>query len=175
MPETKLSPSPQRLVFKTVINGPIEDVWREITRTDRPIPCFFNMRMHVDSFESGSRLRMRSPDAKYTGVVGDIIDFDPPHRFSHTFKFTQYDDPPCRVRYELTRVPEGTEFLLIIEDAPAGTKTAKQMAQGAPLIVGTLKATVEGTSPPFGMRMIHVLGRVMQPLTPRRCLSSNWS
>ncbi|MFO0829608.1 MAG: SRPBCC domain-containing protein [Phycisphaerales bacterium] len=172
-PKSYAARAPQQ-VFRTVIRGSIEAVWSEITRTDEPMPCFFNMRMHVDGQRVGSRLRMRTPNGKYTGVVGDILVWEPPHRFSHTFRFTQYDDAPCRVTYELREHPEGVEFTLMLDDLPAGTKTAKQMTQGAALIVATLKATVEGTTIPFMMRFIHVVSKLTQPLTPKRCASSNW-
>lgn len=166
--------SAPRQIFRTVIRGSIADVWHEITRTDKPLPCFFNMRMHVDGMRPGSRLRMRTPDGAYTGVVGDILECDPPRRFAHTFQFTNYNDPPCKVVYELREVPEGVEFTLALEDVPVGTKTAKQMTQGGPIIVSTLKATVEGTSIPFMMRFIHVMSKLTQPFTPKRCASANW-
>ncbi len=161
-------------VFRTTIHGSIEDVWQEITRTDRPIPCFFNMRMHIQGLRPGSPFRMRSPDGRYTGIVGDILECDPPRRFAHTFRFTQFDDPPCRVIYDLNEVGDHVEFPLTLEDLPLGTKTAKQMAQGSQLIVDTLKATIEGTKPPFMMRFIHFMSKWMQPLTPKRCLTSKW-
>lgn len=81
--------------FRVLINGTIEDVWQEITRTDAPIAAFFNSTMHVARLAPGSKLAMRTPDGKYTGVVGEITEFDPPRRFAHTFKFTNYDDPPA--------------------------------------------------------------------------------
>ena len=70
----------EKAVFKVHIEGSIEAVWREITKTDELQQCFFNMRMHVDKFEPGGQLRMRSGNGKYTGVVGEILEFDPPHR-----------------------------------------------------------------------------------------------
>ena len=163
-----------RQVFRTVIRGSIDDVWHEITRTDKPLPCFFNMRMHVGALRPGARLRMRTPDGTYTGVVGDILECDPPRRFAHTFRFTNYDDAPCKVIYELREVAEGVEFTLALDDVPAGTKTAKQMTQGGPIIVATLKATVEGTSIPFMMRFIHLMSKLTKPLTPKRCASAKW-
>ena len=168
MPET-------RSVMRITINGPIEDVWREITRTDDVIPCFFNMRMHYDQLAPGSKFAMRSKDGKYTGVVGDILEVEPPHRFAHTFRFTDRDDPPCTVIYELREVAGGTEFTLTIEDLAPGTKTAKQMTSGAKMIANTLKSTIERGRPSFGTRLLFVLFRVMQPLTPKRCLTENWS
>jgi len=165
----------RRRMFRTVIHGSITDVWHEITRSDAPIPCFFNTRMDRSGAAPGARLRMRSGDGAYTSIVGDILEWDPPRRFAHTFRFTQLDDPPCVVRYDLKELAEGVEFTLTVDEITPGTKTAKQMLQGSPLIVATLKATIERRPIPKMMRFIHVMSRLMQPLTPKRCRSVNWS
>ena len=98
-------PDSPSAMFQVHIQGSLEDVWHEITRTDQPIPAFFNNRMHRGPLEAGSPLAMRTGDGKWTGVVGEITEVVPHKRFAHTFKFTNYDDPPCKVIYELE--PEG--------------------------------------------------------------------
>lgn len=169
-------PESSQRSFKVVIRGSIQDVWREITRTDAPIACFFNSRMHVGrgKLEAGSKLAMRTPDGKYTGVVGEILEFTPPRRFAHTFRFTQLDDPPCKVVYELREVPAGTEFTLMIEDLTEGTKSAKQMVGGSQMIIATLKEMVERGRPSLVVRGIFLLMKLTQPMTPKRCLSEHW-
>lgn len=164
----------ERLVSKIVINASIEEVWREITKTDEVQGAMFNMQLHTDGLKPGGKVRMRSKNGKWTGVVGEVLEFDPPHRYSHTFKFTQYDDPPCKVIYELREVPGGVEFTLISEDLLPGTKTAKQMKQGADMIVKTLKAIVETGKPPFGIRMLYIMFKMMEPFSPQKSLSTNW-
>ena len=164
----------ENAVFKIHIKGSVDDVWREITKTDEVNKSFFDMRMDTPGLKPGAPIRMRSKNGKYTGVVGDVLEFDPPRRFSHTFKFTTLDDPPCRVTYELEEAAGGVDFTLRIDDLPVGTKTAKQMAQGGNMIVKTLKAMVETGRPPLGTRMLYVLFKLMAPLTPKKCLSENW-
>ncbi len=161
-------------MFRVLIQGTVDAVWKEITRTDAPIAAFFNNRMHVRELKPGARLAMRSPDGKYTGVVGEILEYVPQKRFSHTFQFTNFDDPPCKVTYELEPVDGAVQFTLTIGDLPAGTKTAKQMVQGGTMIVNTLKAFIETGQPSFGTRMLYVLFKVMAPFSPKRCLSKNW-
>lgn len=169
MPET--APSS---MFRVWIQGSIQDVWNEITRTDAPIAAFFNSRMDAPILGPGARIAMRTPDGKYTGVVGEIFEYEPPRRFGHTFRFTNFDDPPCKVLYTLEEKEGGVEFTLSIFDLPEGTKTAKQMIQGGKMIVNTLKSVLETGRPSFGIRMLYVLFKLMQPLTPKRCLSENW-
>lgn len=168
------SPQGSRQVFKISINGSIHDVWREITRTDLPIACFFNSRMHTPMLAPGSKLAMRTPDGKFTGVVGEILEVIPPTRFSHTFRFTNFDDPPCKVSYDLREAGGVTEFTLTIDELTPGTKSAKQMVQGAGLITGTLKSVIEAGRPTLGVRALFVLFRLMQPLSPKKCRSENW-
>jgi uncharacterized protein YndB with AHSA1/START domain len=161
-------------MFRVQIQGSVEDVWNEITRTDEPIACFFNTRMDVATLAPGSRLAMRSPDGKYTGVVGEILEVVPQKKFSHTFRFTNFDDPECVVIYELEPAEGGVQFTLTIENLPAGTKTAKNMVQGGTMITNTLKRVIETGRPSFGMRMLYTLFKVMAPFSPKRCLSEHW-
>ena len=161
-------------MFRVVIKAKLEDVWNEITRTDEPIAAFFNSRMHVGTLEPGSRLAMRTPDGKYTAVVGEILEAVPLKRFSHTFRFTNYDDPECKVIYDLEEVEGGVQFTLTVEDLPIGTKTAKQMVQGGTMIVNTLQSVMETGRPSFGTRMLFTLFKLMGPMTPKRCRSENW-
>ena len=161
-------------MFQIFIRASAQAVWDEITRTDEPILAFFNNRMHVGKLETGSQLAMRTGDGKYTGVVGEILEVIPLKRFSHTFKFTNYDDPPCKVIYDIEEVTDGVNFTLSIEDLPEGTKTAKSMVQGGKMIIGTLKRVIETGKPSFGIRMLYGFFKLMAPFSPKRCLTENW-
>jgi uncharacterized protein YndB with AHSA1/START domain len=174
-------PDDTRRIFQVIINAPIDAVWREITRTDAPIAAFFNSRMHLGpaGLKPGSKLAMRTPNRKHTGVVGTILECDPPRRFSHTFRFTTMNDPECTCTYELKPATgagsgggEATEFTLIIDDLPVGTKTAKQMVQGGTLIVNTLKSVMETGQPSLGVRLLFVLFKIMPP--PKAARSERW-
>jgi uncharacterized protein YndB with AHSA1/START domain len=165
---------PLTFVSRVLIQGRIEDVWREITKTDEPQLAMFNSRMLTTVLGPGAPIRMRSPDNRYTGVVGEVLEYDPPHRFAHTMKFTAYDDPVCRVTYELRETPEGVEFTLTSEEVPAGTKTAKDMARGGDFIAGTLKAIVEKGRPPLGTRLLFGLFGLLAFLNPEKSRSEHW-
>jgi uncharacterized protein YndB with AHSA1/START domain len=165
---------PLTFVSRVLIQGRIEDVWREITQTDEPQLAMYNSRMLTTVLGPGAPIRMRSPDNRYTGVVGEVLEYDPPHRFAHTMKFTAYDDPVCRVTYELRETPEGVEFTLTSEEVPAGTKTAKDMARGGDFIAGTLKAIVEKGRPPLGTRLLFGLFGLLAFLNPEKSRSEHW-
>ncbi len=161
--------------YKVTIAAPIDKVWAELTRTDVAVPFFFNARTDTPALAVGSPIRMRSGNnEQYTGVVGEVLEFEPPHRYSHTFRFTNLDDPPCKVTYLLKEVEGGTEFTLINEDVPAGTKTEKYMVQGAQFIAETLRDVIEKGRPAFGRRAMLFMMRLMQPFTPKASHSDRW-
>ena len=163
-----------RAVVQVTIRGSHEAVWREITRTDQPQKSMFNMQLVTPGLAVGAPIQMRSASRKYVGVVGEVLEFDPPRRYAHTFKFTRFNDPPCELIFDLKPVSEGTEFTMTLAKLPAGTATAKRMVQGGNLILKTLKATIETGRPTFGIRILYRLFGLLEPLTPKQCLTQNW-
>ena len=166
--------SSKRNVTRVVINGPIEEVWEALTKQGEPLPFFFGSVMHTTGLHPGARIQMRTDCDTYTGVVGEILEVDPPYRFSHTFKFTQRNDPPCKVTYELKEVEGGTEFTLISDDLVEGTPTAKDMTSGAVIITNTLKGLIETGRIPLQSRLILLMCRLMKPCTPKGSRSEHW-
>ncbi len=118
------APATRDAVFRIVVNADIQRVWRELTKTDEAQGAVFNAWLHTSGLIPGGRLQMRTGSGKHVLVVGEVVEFDPPHRFVHTHRFTQYDDPVCRVAYELKEVPGGVEVTLRVFDLPLGTATA---------------------------------------------------
>lgn len=168
------SSTSEKSVFRVVIRAPIDKVWSVLTRTDEVLPFFFNAVCKTTGLREGAPIRMQSKDGKYSTVVGDVLIFEPPHRYSHTFKFTQFDDPWCTVHYILKEVDGGTEFTLINENVPAGTQTEKYMTQGGTFITTNLKAIVETGKPTGGGRFALFMMGLFSILTPARCKSEHW-
>ncbi len=164
-----------RAIYRVTIDAPIETVWNTLVQTDEVLPFFFGAVCRTKGLKPGAPMAMQTKDGKYTSVVGEVLEFDPPRHYAHTFKFTQFDDPPCTVIYELKAAGNGTEFTLITENVAAGTRTAKSMDQGGPFITGNLKALVETGKPLMSGRMVTLLGPVMGLFTPAKCRSEHWS
>ncbi|MEL7538282.1 MAG: SRPBCC domain-containing protein [Pseudomonadota bacterium] len=164
-------------VYRVLINAPIDKVWAELVKVDDVLPFFFGTvcRTPNGRIEVGGPMAMRTPNGMYTAVVGKVLEFDPPRRYSHTLMFTQYSDDPSVITYDLKEVDGGTEFTLTQTNIPVGTKSAKSMVDGAALIANTLKAVVETGKPTFGTRIILGMIRLMQPLTPKQCRSEHWT
>ena len=164
-----------RAIYKVIIEAPIDVVWSELANQGDTRPFFFNSTLETTALEAGAPYRMVSKKRKSVAVVGEILELDPPHRLVQTFRFTQYDDPPCKVTYLLKEVPEGTEFQLITEDVPAGTKTEKSMADGGSFIVNNMKAWIETGKPTFSGRLILTMIDVMEPFAPKATRIEHWS
>jgi uncharacterized protein YndB with AHSA1/START domain len=170
--ETKMA---QKAIYKVLINAPIEKVWSELVKTDEVLPFFFgSVCKTTGELAVGVPFAMETTNGAFRSVVGKVLEFNPPHRYSHSFKFTGYDDPPCIVTYELKEVEGGVEFSLITTNVPEGTKTQQGMAQGGKFIVETFKAVVETGKPSFGGRMMLGMMGLFQPWTPKASQTKNW-
>lgn len=162
-------------VYRVTINAPIQEVWDTLTKQGEPLPFFYGSVLHTTTLAPGAPIRMRTPNSKYTGVVGEVLEFDPPHKFSHTFQFTHLDDPASTVTYELKEVPEGTEFTLTTENVPADSKSAKSMAHGLHFIPKTLKSFVENGKPHFGAKMLLTVIKLTPGFAmPKQSRSEHW-
>jgi uncharacterized protein YndB with AHSA1/START domain len=166
--------SGRRLEAKIRIAGTAEAVWRELTKTDEPQAAVFNAWLHAQSLAPGARMQMRTKDARNVLVVGEILEVERPRRFVHTMRFTQFDDPPCTVTYEIRPVEGGVEVTLRVEGMPEGTRTAKAMEPGAGRILATLKRVVETGRPAFATRLVYMLYAVLGFALPARTRADRW-
>lgn len=164
----------KRMVSRIVIKGSQETIWRELTKQGEPQAAVFNAWLHAQALQPGARIQMRTASGDKVIVVGEVLEYDPPNRFAHTFRFTQFDDPPCTVIYELKPVSDGVEVTLIVDNLPVGTRTGKSMESGSRTILETLKAVVEDGKPKFATRLMYAIFSRMEFMLPKRCDARNW-
>jgi Activator of Hsp90 ATPase homolog 1-like protein len=161
-------------VFRIFIRADIRRVWHELTKTGEAQGAVFNAWLHSTGLSPGAPMQMRTGSGRHVIVDGAVEVFEPPHRFVHSHRFTQFDDPPCRVSYELKPVGEGVEVTLRVSGLPAGTRTAKSMASGGHTIVKTLKAICETGRPPFGTRLMYRMFDALEFVLPAKTRSEHW-
>lgn len=165
---------PTKQVFRIVIAGSQDAIFRELTATDRPLGAVFNSRMHTTGLRPGGHIQMRTVSGGHVIVEGEIVEYDPPRRFVHMHKFTQHDDPVCRVTYELKPVPGGVEVTLTVDDVPVGTKTAKGMQKGGGFMLASLKSIIETGRPPLSTRLMYLAMGALEFMLPARTRSEHW-
>ena len=167
--------APSELAFRIVIATDIQRVWRELTKTGEAQGAVFNAWLHArGGVVPGAAMQMRTGSGKHTLVVGEVLESTPPHRFVHTHRFTQYDDPLCQVSYDLKEVPGGVQVTLRVAGVTAGSKTAKDMASGGTMIVNALKAICETGKPGVATRLMYTLFEHMEFVLPARTKSEHW-
>ena len=167
---------PKKAVFRIVIDGTMEAVFRELTKTGEPQGAVFNAVLTLDQpgLVRGRRMQMRTGSGRHAIVVGEVVEHEAPTRFAHTHRFTQYEDPFCTVVYDLRKVDGGVEVTLTVENIPAGTGTEKEMMKGGDFILRTLKAIVETGRPPLGTRLMYAMFGALEFVLPARTKSENW-
>lgn len=164
----------KRAVYKVRIDAPIDTVWSELIKTTSPRPFFWNSSWDTAAIQAGNAYRMLSSNGKTVGVIGEILELDPPHRLVTSFRLTNLDDPPSRVTYELKESGDSTEFSVITEQVLAGSQSEKSMASGSQFIVDNFKSYVETGKVRFGARIMLGLMGLMAPLAPKSMSADRW-
>lgn len=167
--------SDTRSIHRTFIQAPIETVWSILVATDKSLPFFFGSVCETrDGLKPGASMRMVHPNKRVAMVVGEVLAFEPPHRYSHTFKMTNLPDEPCTVTYELREKDGGTEFDLIIENFIEGSKLHKEMLGSQGFISGNLKALAETGKPAFSGKMVKLLSPIFGMIAKKEQRVENW-
>jgi len=161
MTETAAAPRAE-YVTSIHIAVPTQRVWDEITKTGRIQRALYNTVLETD-FRPGSRLRYYSPDKKRVFVVGEVIEVDPPTRFSHTYQFTTPKfGPPTLVTWELADEDGGCRVTVTHSGWTAEHQSPQKSAAGWQEILGLLKGELETGRIPFKTRLMYrVMGWFM--------------
>lgn len=162
-------------VFRIFVKADIQRVWRELTKQGEAQGAVFNAWLHsAGPLAAGTPMQMRTGSGKHVIVDGAVEVFEPPHRFVHTHRFTQYDDAVCRVSYELKPLGDGVEVTLSVIGMPSGSPTAKSMASGGRTILGSLKAICERGRPAFSTRLMYWMFDHLEFVLPARTRAERW-
>lgn len=162
-------------INRTFVNAPIETVWSTLVATDKALPFFFGSICQTrDGLKEGGAFRMVHPNGKVAMVVGEVLRFDPPTCYAHTFQMTNIDEPPCKVTYTLREKDGGTEFELRIENAIEGGKLIKEMTGAQGFIAANLKALCETGRPAFSGKMVGILSPIFGLMAKKSQAIAHW-
>jgi uncharacterized protein YndB with AHSA1/START domain len=168
------APATRDAVFRIVVEADIQRVWRELTKTDEAQGAVFNAWLHSSCLVPGVAMQMRTGTGRHVLVVGEVVAWEPPHRFAHTHRFTMHDDPVCQVAYELKPVARGVEVTLRVTGLPVGTPTDKAMSSGGTAILARLKAIAETGRPPLGTRLLYAMFDRLEFMLPKKTRAEHW-
>ena len=82
----------------------------------------------------------------------------------HTFTFTQLDDEPCIVIYDLRETQDGTEFTTAFE-ITSYVKTEKHIKQSGEFVINTLKAFMKQKELRFVSKFVPYMCSLTKPFT----------
>jgi hypothetical protein len=165
-----------KTVFRIFIKASQEVIFRELTKAGVPQGAVFNAVLTLGSpgLAVGKQLQLRTVSGKHTLVAGEIVALEPPHRFVHTHRFTQHQDPVCTVSYELRPVAGGTEVTLTVENLVPNSKTANEMQRGGTFILTNLKSIAETGRPTFSTRLMYWMFDKLEFVLPKTTRTEQW-
>jgi uncharacterized protein YndB with AHSA1/START domain len=166
---------PEKFVWKVTINAPIETVWNTLVKTDEVLPFFFGAVCETkNGLKPGQKMRMVSKDRKHAIVYGEVKEFTPPTRYSHTMMFTQVEgEEPAFTTYDLKDLGSNVTEVTITTLVDPGTKHGKMVASGG-YITENLKLIVETGKPNLMGAMIMAMSPLMGFMTPKICRIERW-
>lgn len=168
-------PDTESARYKIFIAAEAEAVWSEITKRGDLQKAMFNNYLDCVELAAGEPFRMLSPSRQLVSVFGKVLEVEAPHRYKHTMAFTNIDEPPATVTHLITPVEGGVEYEMLLEGLVAGSKSGKQMASGMVMIAKTLKALAETGRPGLGVRLLHRLFALLEPLSPKSVRQEHWT
>lgn len=121
------------------IDVPPRRVWDEITKTGRVQRALYNTVLECE-LAPGSRLRYYSPDRKRVFIVGEVVEVEPPRKFSHTYRFTTWKTGgPTLVTWELEEEDGGCRVTVTHSGWTAAHEAPEKSAAGWKEILELLK------------------------------------
>ena len=141
-----------RQVYQVFIRATPERVWDAITNGDQTRRYFYGAVVR-STWRAGEPIAYGDAGEPPTHQ-GTILEVDPPRRLVHTFAFSAAadpeaaGDPPSRVTWEIEpRTAGQCRVTLVHDEFPSETKTYRNVANGWPFIVSSLKTFLETGEP----------------------------
>ena len=172
-PEHPQPTDPAPVVATTDVAAPADRVWRELTKQQELQRAMFDSHLEFDP-EPGGELRYRSPDGAHTFIIGRVARVDEPRAFEHTFAFSNLDDPPSAVLWDIEPTgPESCRVTVTHGGFHEETRTLKAVRSAWPDILERFRRVCEGRGLALGDRMKYFVMRLSRPLLPKSLRTEN--
>jgi uncharacterized protein YndB with AHSA1/START domain len=158
-------------VLSIHIDVPVAAVWAEITKTGRIQRALYNTVLECE-LTPGSKLRYSSPDKKRVFIVGEVVEVEAPHRFSHTYRFTTHLEPATLVTWELREEAGGCRVTITHSNWTTVHTKPEKVAVGWQEILGLLKQDLETGTLPLKTRLQYRVMGWLLFLLPRTTKTS---
>ena len=165
MPDLSVRP-PEQHVLSIEIRAPIQRVWDEITKTGRIQRALYNTVLETD-LVPGSRLRYYSPNKKRVFIVGEVVEVTPPTKLSHTYRFTQRDEPFTLVTWQLDETTDGCRVTLTHSGWTEAHHAPEKVRAGWEEILGLLKVVLETGDIPRKTKILYSIMGMMMFMMPK--------
>lgn len=162
----------ERQVHVVEINAPVAEVWAEITKLKQIQKPMFGTVLDTD-FKPGSRMLYRSEDGRRVFILGEVREFDPPRRFVHTFRFTQLDESPTLVEWDLEETAGVTRVKVTHSKFVDQRRTAESVRTSWANILKNIKAVVETGNVPLKTRLMLGMMSAFIFMAPKATLREN--
>jgi uncharacterized protein YndB with AHSA1/START domain len=138
-------------VYQLYIRASADEVWQAITDPAYIARFHFGAQNERSDFAIGSRIKSWSPDRSQLWTDNEVLEYDPPRRFAHTWR-SLYDpetatEPESRVTWEVEAMPEGYARLTLVHDRLDGSPKTAASVRGWSYILSSLKTLLETGEP----------------------------
>jgi uncharacterized protein YndB with AHSA1/START domain len=138
-------------VYSVFIRATPDQVWDAITKPEFTTRYFYGSELE-STFEAGASYKQWAPEREKLWVEGEVLESEPPHRLSHTWRSLFDEDSageePSRVTWEIEAQEGGVTKLTVVHDQlEASPKTAASVAGGWSYVLSGLKTLLETGEP----------------------------
>jgi uncharacterized protein YndB with AHSA1/START domain len=154
-------------VISIHIAVPVQRVWDEITKTGRVQRALYNTVLDTE-LRPGAKLRYHSPSKKRVFIVGEIVNVEPPHVFSHTYRMLMNGvEEPTLVTWTLKEENNGTRVTIRHSGWTAAHKAPEKVSAGWTEILGLLKADLETGKLPVKIKIMYAMMNMFMFMLPK--------
>jgi uncharacterized protein YndB with AHSA1/START domain len=130
-------------VYQVEVAATPAAAWEALTDPDVVRQYYYDTSPRT-TWEVGSPIEFVDAEGAVQ-IVGEVVEFDPPHRLAHTFIATWYGgkDDQGSLHWEVEPADGGCRITLIHRGARAETREGSETADGSRYLIDGLKALLE--------------------------------